>query len=202
MERYIFRHKEGKTEVLDAATGKPAGRMIKSLNIKVDDPIGPPKAVVECLDIGFDVELPREDIEFKTSLSMTLRHEERAHIVGALEAAKALVQGGDSRTAMLKVAAACNEAKVKISTADVFNRILERLRTPPPPQDAPEEEPDSDPVVEERILPKEPPAQPHPQRPPAPKQPQSWTPQVPAQQVPPLQHGGDDPLKGSANTPK
>jgi hypothetical protein len=184
-------------EVLDGETGKTTERLIKSLKIEVDDPSKSPKATVECLDVGFDVELASKNVDFQSRLMSTFSHEERAHITGALEAAKVLVKGGDSRSAMLRIAEVCNTAKVAISKADVLDRIIAIVKTPPQ-QNAPEEESeDDDPVVAERIMPKEPLEQ--PQR--KPQAPQPWTPQAPNQQVPSLRHDGDDPLRG-ASQPK
>jgi hypothetical protein len=176
MEKYIIRHRDGKTSVLDAKTKEPVSRMITGITVRIDAPGDTAKAVVECLDMGLNAGFAAKDIDFNEGINLVLDHEKRTHVAAALKAARAVVEGGDGRAAMLAVAEACNAKNVPIPTRAQLDRLVSEIWKPAK-QDVPEDEgPYTDPVVEERISPAT----------------------EPAVQAPPLSGDSDDPLMGAA----
>jgi hypothetical protein len=184
--KYIVRHRDGKTDILDAITGEPVERAITAVHISVKAPGAAPKATVECIDVGFDLTLREESVEFLEGVSLLLNHEERTHIVSALQAVKALVAGGDSRSAMLQLAAVTKEANVQIPRVDHLTRLIDTIRQVQPPKaTSPEPEPEQEP---------------EPERKPVEGKREQAPPQVPPIQHPPLAaQADDDPLKGAVS---
>jgi len=116
----------GRPELIEASTGKPVERLISKVSLEVE--AGDiPRAVVECLNMGFDVALTEDQIRFRTGQVIELSPDERINVIAALKALKVVVSGGDGRGAMLQVMATLNAANEKLMSGGQLDRIITRL---------------------------------------------------------------------------
>lgn len=159
MAGYILRYDPSKPDapvLIDVDTDKPVERHISKIKVELE--AGKmAKAVVECIDVGLEMVLGEDQVEFKSQNSVVLDQDQRTHLIASLRALKIISRGGDVRSAMIEVMRTLNEAGIDLLSPTEIDLLAANIDPEKPVEPAKLEAPDEfKDVTSTETAPKEP----------------------------------------------